>query len=367
MHVQLIAGGLGAVIVCLIVASFIASTLRAQRRRALTSCYTRAELHVLVVCDVGEDATVGPTIAHLLDSASCPTRIHVSILESVASIKAPDRLEAALKAASEIGPRFGYYFKDRVQVHRVHQSRNLSGSAALAHLLDSLEGTLDGWVVYMPARAWLTVGWDDRMRDDIASAHAFCQTGITTHHTAPSPHFVVSWPLASSTPTTLETWMYPVPLVANFFTIAQDLTFSTLPMARPSTVLSLGISLRHPFAMRGELATRIFKVGASEDLALTYAAYQFALLVHGASSLGTLDHTRVVSHATQEKALHAAWDADVKFKATFMARNALWIDDGIRACGRASMGMVTTHLPEILIKWGSPGAYETEKESMQYG
>ena len=364
MHIYVIASVLAVILTCIVAASVVTSVLRASRRNKLVGCIKLPTLHVVAVCDVGDHEVVGAMVAHLLDSATCPTQINVSILESVPSIKAPDRLESAIKIASELGPRYGKHFKENIQLHRVHQSRGLTGASAVTHLLESLKGTLHGWVIYMPPRTWTATGWDVSVRRDIADADAFCKHGVLEYNMT-CREFIVTWPLAASPQVTLETWVYPPPLQPQFFTIAEDLTFSTLPMARPATVLSLGVSMRHPFAVRSQIAQNVFK--ESEDLALTYLALQHALVVHGASSLGTITHGRVSSYALQERALKSILSEYPAFKKDFFARTALDETDGIYACGRAAMGMVTTLLPEILIKWGSPGAYETEKESQQYG
>ena len=300
-----------------------------------------------MVCDIGEQKQVAACVARLFDSARCPSSLHVYILESVASIKAEDFLSTELRRCAELAPTYGYFFSSQIHLHRTHQSRRLIGVQGISHLLETLETTLDDTIMFVPSKMWSIEGWDEYARKET----------------------VATWALKTTPPLSMESWYNGTGAVAGYFAFTEDLSFTVLPMARPSSVDALGISLRHPFAMPYEDARRVFRraaeVDVGEDAALSYLVFLTGVsMKHPDSVLGTVESCRVsspVGATSLRTVLHR-----------FPEKRVAWLDrvsitDELKVCGKSAMGMVTDAIGEVVIKWGSKGAFDTEKEAMEYG
>ena len=323
-------------------------TKQTRRTEVIKRCARTPELHVLVVCDIGEQKQVAACVAHLFDSASCPSALHVYVLESVASIKAEDFLSSELRRCSELAPTYGYYFASQVHLHRTHQSRALIGVRGISHLLETLDTTLRDNVLIMPSKVWTVEGWD---------VHARKETGIVT------------WALKTTPAFSVESWYNGSAPFAGFFAFTEDLSFTVLPMARPAPVESLGVSLRYPLLMPYNDARTVFRRAAEllvgEDAALSYLVFLAGSVRHADSILGTVDSTNRVSSPVELTSLRTVLDRYPDKRVKWLDRVSLTND--LSVCGKSAMGMVTDTLGEVIIKWGSKGAYDTEKEAMQYG
>lgn len=324
-------------------------TKQTRRSTVITRCVLATDLHVLVVCDIGEQRQVAACVARLFDSSTCPSALHVYILESVASIKAEDFLSTELRRCAELSPTYGYFFQSQIHLHRTHQSRALSGIRGISHLLETLDTTLEeGSVMVMPSKVWTVEGWD---------VHARKESGVS------------SWALKTTPPFSVESWYNGSAPIAGFFAFTEDLSFTTLPMARPARVDALGISLRHPFVMPYEDARRVFRrameLDVAEDAAISYLVFLTGLQIkHPDSILGTVASSRVAS-PVEVASLRTVL-------AQFPDKRTVWLDrvsltDDLVVCGKSAMGLVTDSLGEVVIKWGSKGAFDTEKEAMEYG
>ena len=326
------------------------SSYSKQTRRSglIKKCVQAPELHVLVVCDIGEQRQVAACVARLFDSAECPSALHVYILESVASIKAEDFLSTELRRCAELAPTYGHYFSSQIHVHRTHQSRALIGVRGISHLLETLDTTLDDTVLIMPSRVWTLEGWD---------VHARNESGITT------------WALKTTPPFSVESWYNGSAPYAGFFAFTEDLSFAVLPMARPARVDALGVSLRHPLRMPYAQASKVFRRAAEmqigEDAALSYLVFLTGTPVkHSDAVCGTVDSSRV-SSPVELASLRAVLQRYPEKRTEWLDRVSL--TNELAVCGKSAMGMVTDTLGEVIIKWGSKGAFDTEREAMEYG
>jgi hypothetical protein len=301
-----------------------------------------------MVCDIGEQKQVAACVARLFDSATCPSSLHVYILESVASIKAEDFLASELRRCAELAPTYGYYYSSQIHLHRTHQSRRLIGVHGISHLLETLETTLEDTIMIVPSKLWTVDGWDEQARKETVAA----------------------WALKTTPAFSVESWYNGTAPVAGFFAFTDDLSFSVVPMARPSHVAALGMSLRHPLVLPYKNARRVFQKAAEldvgEDAALSYLVYRTGItLQHPDSILGTVDSSPRVPSPVEAASVRKVLEA-------FPDKRVAWLDrvsltDDLEVCGKSAMGMVTDTLGEMVIKWGSKGAFDTEKEAMQYG
>ena len=160
-------------LVVLYVGGIYASYTKQSRRTAVIQrCARIPDLHVLMVCDIGEQTQVAACTARLFDSAACPSSLHVYILESVASIKAEDFLSSELRRCAELAPTYGYYYSSQIHLHRTHQSRHLIGVHGISHLLETLETTLEDTVMIVPSKMWSVDGWDEQARKETVASWA---------------------------------------------------------------------------------------------------------------------------------------------------------------------------------------------------
>ena len=155
------------------------------------------------------------------------------------------------------------------------------------------------------------------------------------------------------------------PPAEGFFAIDKDLEFRVFKKARKGIAPSLGLSLRHPFVASKLIYDELFDVaaylGIDQDLALSCLAQEFTVK-SAKQTIGCRRVDRKCNVVLQKKALQEVMD----YAHPCLEKFAL--DEDFSPHGRALLGMTQNFsLSEILVKWGSEAAFETEKEALLYG
>lgn len=356
-----------AVVTCLVLFQIVRARWQQQSKLAnLTlKCADLPVLHVLLEAEFGLVQDSVDCICRLMDNASCPTQLSVHVLEPVTSIKALDILNPELERACKLAPNFSTFFKEQTHVHKVHRTRNITGPSALAFLLEHLSRTVkrQDLVLWIPNTARLSKGWDDGLRADVAEARK------RGGHLVVSP--LMPMPAAHRD---IDRFFFsesaPTPA---FFALREELTFEALPMSRPGVTPAIGVSMRHPVCGSAEVMSQLASFDTDMDLVLSFATFAAQLSVfHGSKALGFRSH--VGSVPNRKLHLQALSEMKEKFDESvfdqWMFHSALGKTEtgDLQVFGRALMGMtLESALPEILVKWGSEAAFETEKEALRYG
>jgi hypothetical protein len=347
-----------------------ASYDRSKRQDALRkNCLQDKILHVLIESELGQHEASAELIARLMDSCACPNRVQVHVLEHVSSIKAHDLLTPALARSSLSQSRYATYFSEQVHILKVHQSRALIGPRAYQHLLSTLEHLApDDIIVLMPHQPLtLVADWDVTVRMDFSG----------------KDNAIVTYPMLTPTAEDWTSYFTSLPEPAAFFVLNENLDLVARPMARPAMVPAFGISLRHPFAgQRANMELFLSNLVAhnlTEDLAISALAKALQIdVVHSSKLLAKCaNQRRFANRRTNLSALHKlvasspelsedGENAAVQHSLYEMALE--FQDDDVLVYGRAYLGIsASSTKQEILIKWGSEEAFETEKEALKYG
>jgi hypothetical protein len=287
-------------------------------------------------------------------------------LEPVTSVKALDIFSPELERACKLASNYSTFFRENVFVHKVHRTRNVTGPLAVRHLLDHLSRTLkkSDIVLWMPNVARVVKGWDTHLRADFAEVRK--RGGHIVVHPLPA------MPAAHRD---IERFFFSEQIpTASFFAVRDELSFDVLPMSRPGVTPSLGVSLRHPLACTADVMRELSFADTDSDLALSMWAYskQWGVM-HGSSALGF--RTPYSSVVNRRANLHelirlcAAIPRDVVAQwSEYMALRFEEDEEDVTVYGRSLMGMsAESSLAEILVKWGSEAAFETEKEALKFG
>ena len=334
---------------------------RSRRKTNLVKqCAQEPVLHVLFESELGHHNDIAQMLAELMDQSECPTRLQVHILEPVSSIKAIDLLHPALVRASEGLPRYATFFKDHVHILKVHQSRKLVGPKAMQHLLSSLGDVLapTDAVMWMPHMSKVEERWDAFVRKDFASI------GLKS---------LLVFPLCASQPSVTSRQS-----AGHFFAMDDSLRFSTKPMSRSAITPSIGLSFAHPFAGCAQTVRQLVdacvELEVEEDLSISFLATSLGFnFYHGSSALACKDLRRRLTNRRAELAslfrLFAMFDEpSVRDWLETEALSMTVDQDDIVIFGRGYMGMSReSSMQEILVKWGSQEAFETEREALKYG
>jgi len=361
------AGWLLGVLILFIVGQVVRSSwIQKSKMSELNSkCADLSVLHVLIETEFGLVQDAVDCIARLMDNASCPTQLAVHVLEPVTSVKAIDILGPELERACKLGSNYSHYFKENMFIHKVHRTRNLSGSSAMRYLLDHLQKTLrkSDIVLWIPSNGRFTQGWDEGIRND------FVELKKKQGH-------VLSYPLLPmpSSHRDIERFFLseqrPTPA---FFALRDDLVFDSLPMSRPGVTPAIGLSFKHPVASTVDILYNITDIESNSDLALTLGVFSLGYhIFHGSSSLAfKMPHVAVNNRRSNLQELFKVKDTlEEEIFYEWLEKMALRIqeDDDIQLFGRAYMGMtLESALQEILVKYGSEASFETEKEALKYG
>ena len=362
-------------IVAGLVLSLVAGLLfrsMAQRKARLaelpSKCSHLPFLHVVMEAELGLLQDTVSSVARLMDMSSCPTKLQVHILEPVYSVKAPDTLTADLETACSLAKRYSTFFRENVQVHKVHYSRKLHGLQGLAHILQLQRSLVaEDLILWVPPLVHMAEGWDAAVRQDLHEA-------LVKDFTNP----VLSYPLLDLPESQKDIDRFFVsepPAEGCFFILQNDLLLHATQMARPSLTPALGLSIRHPLLLTMRDAQKVSECGGSQysDLALSLCSYNKLgkQPLHGSAGLGFRSARPATSPELQLKLLVEEaeqvgrevfdnWAKDVGI--TFSSEGELEI------FGQAYLGMSSASgLAEVLSKWGSEAAFETEKEALKYG
>jgi len=353
---------------------------KSSRRRAVLNAVVPPDtniLHIIIESEIGNVSQCATTVGQLLDSANVPTRVCVHVLEPVTSIKAYDDMTPSIRRASELGPRYGHYFREQILLTKVHQSRNLVGPQALLHVLDkTLSIKEHDWVVHWPARLRPVKGWDDAVREEglLTDMTFLMFASVRGGGSTSTP----SGASASEAESFFESWFGSdkAQAKAAFFALDPNLGFRLLPMSRAGITKSIGISFNWPIASQAHLMKTLCQRCAQfgvrdEELALSFLAQGTDIWVSGKLlCLGSVQR-RVPNRRHQLSALWHVLEAQTPQTDTdnFLYSMALEkTNDDIIVFSRSLLGISAgAGLQEILIKYGSEAAFETEKEALKYG
>ena len=347
-------------------AQWARSTLSQRSRLAqLTArCADLSTLHVLTESEFGLVQDAVECVSRLMDNSACPTQLAVHILEPVTSVKAQDIFSPELERACKMASNYSTFFRENVFVHKVHRTRNVTGPSAVRHLLDHLSRTLkkSDIVLWMPNVARVVKGWDSHVRADFAEMKK--RGGHIVVHPLPA------MPAAHRD---IERFFFSEQIpTASFFAVRDELSFEVLPMSRPGVTTALGVSLRHPIACTVDVMRELSFADTDADLALSLWAYskQWGVM-HGSSALGfRTPYTSVVNRRANLHELFRVCELVSKeVVEQWTAYMALRFgEEDVEVFGRSLMGMsAESSLAEILVKWGSEAAFETEKEALKFG
>lgn len=355
-------------VLLLLVANYIRSVwMQKSRLSSLsTQCSDLSFIHVLVETEFGLVQDAVDCVSRLMDNATCPTHLAVHVLEPVTSVKAIDIFSPELERACKMAPNYSTFFREHAFVHKVHRTRNLTGPSAMRHLLDHLSRTLtkSDIVLWMPNVARLVKGWDSFVRQDFAETRKR-GSHIAVHPLPPMPpshRDIERFFFSEGTPP------------ASFFVLRTDLAFDVASMSRAGVTPALGLSLQHPIACSVDVMRELSAANTSTDLALSLWAFskQFGVM-HGSHALGfRLPYASVVNRKSNvQELVHFSEEISESIFQQWLASMALVpTGDGsdLQVFGRSLMGMsAESSLAEILVKWGSEAAFETEKEALRFG
>jgi len=351
-------------VVILVVYILKSSSDRKKRLDALLQqCSGLANLHVFFECPLGHHNEAAEMIARLIDACDCPNNVQLHILEHVSSIKAIDLFTPALAKACSTQPRYATYFKDNIRILKVHQSRNLTGVHAILHLLQTLKDSLlpTDSVLWLPMFSTVQQSWDAGVIQEM-SQHG----DVTT---------LFSYPLCNEVPKDVTTFFSGDKTQAHFFIVEPHLEFGVVGMARPGVTASIGVSVRHCLGASVSsmltLMEAACKYQIDDDLALSFLAKSMGLkMLHSAQLIACRDvKRRVPNRKSNLDSLHAAFQLYPDAVQWWLQDSALELsDDDLTLYGRAYLGMTADlSKQEILVKYGSEEAFETEKEALKYG
>lgn len=341
---------------------------RKVRINSLTSkCSNVPTLHVLFESRLGQHLEVAEMVAQLMDACDCPSKLQLHVLEPVSSIKAMDLLTPAIQKACSTQPNYATFFTDNVHILKVHQSRKLVGVHGINHLLSTLRETLmpNDYIMYFPAFSKVQKGWDLQVTREF-QAHADLSTVFTYPLCVESSKDMLHYLKTASKSS-----------AAQFFKLDPSLEFTVQDMSRSGLAPSIGISLRHPFGGCASsvipLAQAASQADIHEDLALSYLCRTLGLrIMHGSGLVACRGLKR--RSANKRMNMQSLYDVFSKYPDNvdaWLHEMALQIsedDEDLQIYGRAYMGMTSTcSKQEILVKWGSEEAFETEKEALKYG
>ncbi len=342
-------------------------------------CQVRTKtLHVFFESELGKHQEVSEFLAQLVDNCECPTRVQVHILEPVSSIKSIDLLTPTLIKACGQQPRYATFFDKNVHILKVHQSRNLTGPRACDYLCTKLKLSIpfDDYVLWIPFVTSYTIqkNWDTYVYENFQSMESmFAQANLQDEP------FLLTYPFSNKqeewNPNTLL--KEELTFKASFFALDDSLQFTIHAVCVNDIVPSIGVSFRHCFGgIVHQFSDFVAKCAQmdniSDDLALSFvAAVHHYHLYNGSIAIVRREaKRRVTNRRLQLQSLHKVFDLYPEYKDVWLESVALQIseDDDLLIYGRAYMGM-TKQLSkeEILTKWGSEEAFETEKEALKYG
>ena len=348
----------------LVIAAYLVRTkyLRSSRLQSLTEkCLDQRILHVITETEFGLVHDAVDMISALMDMSSCPTRIAMHVLEPVASVKAEDILTPALEKACVMGPNYGTYFREQILVQKIHRSRQISGLKCIQHVLEHSRLSIgpEDIIVWFPAHLRPAKGWDAGIRADLAQAR---RGALLSYPLMPLP----------ASARDVERFFLPeAEAMAGFAKLSTNLDVEALPMSRPANTPAYAVSLRFPLVAPASVFSRLCtQPTIREDLALSLHAFASDIqIMHGGSALGFHTMHRLPNRRSNVYELRQMLQTVDSDKAElWMEQMALEDGDDVTVFGRAYMGMThTPTLSEILVKWGSEAAYETEKEALKYG
>jgi hypothetical protein len=185
---------------------------------------------------------------------------------------------------------------------------------------------------------------------------------------------LLTYPFCNETSQDLHSYFTKRDPVAQFFTITQTLELDVQPMCRPGVTPSIGISIRHGLAGSVSSMLALMETACQnsfqDDLPLSFLASSVGLRVfHGSQLIACRAKRRVPNRRSNLEGLRAAFQLYPSAVLEWLHETALDEgDDDILLYGRAMLGMSANHgKQEILVKYGSEEAFETEKEALKYG
>lgn len=327
-------------------------------------CADLSVLHILLETEFGLVQDSVDCVTKLIDNATCPTQLAVHVLEPVMSIKSIDIFGPELEKSCKLAPNYSTYFKENIFIHKVHRTRNLSGYSAMKYLLEHLQKTLrkQDIIVWIPSSTRMTLNWDTGIRNDFAELKkrngqllAYPLLPIPSSHRDIERFFLPE--------------QKPIPC---FFALRDDFIFEALPMSRPGVTPAVGISFRHPLASTVDVLKNITDLEIDTDLALTLGIFSLGYTAfHGSSALGfRFPHNFVTNKQIQLNQIFRLQETiEKEILHEWFNKMAIQIqEENLILYGRAYMGMtLDSSLQEILVKYGSEAAFETEKEALKYG
>jgi len=339
---------------------------------------TSGVINIIIESEIGNVNQTALTVAKLLDQADMPTSVRVHILEPVTSIKAYDDMTPLIHKESLMQPRYGHWFQEQIMLTKVHQSRGLKGPSAIHHILDkTVSIDTHDWVLYWPSRLQPIKSWDAILRDHFAilnplSFLCFSTAKTTEQHQAK---------LKADAQNYVESWFGGGPdtkIKAGFFTLDSNLNFKVAAMHREGITKSIGISMNWPILAHA-LAFNSFTLKCiqynifDEELSLSLLSSTTAsdIFVSGKLICSGQALRRVPNRRHQISALlHVLSQHTEEEQELFLNKMAMskTDDDDFIIFARALLGVTSNYsLQEILIKYGSEAAFETEKEALKYG
>ena len=337
-----------------------------RKQKALTVKPSNV-INIIIESEIGNVSQTALTVAKLLDQADSPLNVRVHILEPVTSIKAYDDMTPSIQRESRIQTRYGHWFQEQILLTKVHQSRGLKGPSAINHILDkTISIDTHDWVLYWPSRLHPLRGWDSILKDHFPLLNPLAMVSFAV----PKPESIAS----SDAQNYIESWFgADNKLKAGFFTLDANLNFKILPMHREGITKSIGLSMNWPILAQSlafnSFTLKCIQYGVyDEELSLTFLAGS-ELFISGKLICTGKPVRKVANRRHQITILKNVLSQHPEEQDAFLESMALTeSDDDFIVFARGLLGVTHNYsLQEILIKYGSEAAFETEKEALKYG
>jgi len=249
---------------------------------------------------------------------------------------------------------------------------------ALFHVLERTQSIGDNdWVMHWPSRLRPVRGWDTVLRAETL------QPQIDPFSFLVFASVPARGPTSSSEAESFfESWFGDKAQTrAAFYALDPNLNYKLCPLIRSGTTRSLGISFSWPIfsqaqAMKDFCARCVRNQVRDEELALTYVAgpnvWNSGKIICTGQAVRKVPN-RKHQIAVLWKVLEAEADvADSETDAAGLFLESMALektpDHDLVVFSRALLGITAgSALQEILIKYGSEAAFETEKEALKYG
>lgn len=339
-----------------------------RKQKALTVKPSNV-INIIIESEIGNVSQTALTVAKLLDQADSPLHVRVHVIEPVTSIKAYDDMTPSIQRESQIQTRYGHWFQEQILLTKVHQSRGLKGPTAINHILDkTISIDTHDWVLYWPSRLHPLRGWDTILKEHfpLLNPLSFLSFAVPkaekTTTSSDAQNYIESW---FGTDTKLK---------AGFFSIDANLNLKISSMHREGITKSIGISMNWPILAQSlalnSFALKCIQYGVfDEELALTFLAgselfISGKLICTGKTIRKVANRRHQITILKNVLSQHSEEEQDAFLENMALSES----DDDFIVFARGLLGVTHNYsLQEILIKYGSEAAFETEKEALKYG